>query len=364
MNERERLMAVLRGEPSDVLPWYADLSYLYYSMEYRGTLEERFRGTDGYLRFYRDMGAGICFYAPFVWRQEFEDGITEMVEEADGLKILTIRTPKGWVREVQRYMPVACTWAIVEHYVKTVEDLRVMLYAMEHRRIVPNEGEYKSLDDSWGGDGCAVCLAPISAAPIQRMLTRWAGVSVTMDLYMDCRDELEGIFSALEEADTPLFNRLCTSPCIVVEFPENLSAEITGRRFFERYNMPYYQRRIEALHAAGKKVGIHNDGTLRGTFDLLGRCGFDFVEAVTPAPAGDVPLEDLRREVGCDIVIWGGLPGAMFSPCYSDEQFEAHLAEAVRLFREDGRCVLGVADQVPPDGLVARVKRVREVVGI
>ena len=47
---------------------------------------------------------------------------------------------------------------------------------------------------------------------------------------------------------------------------------------------------------------------------------------------------------------------------YSEEQFEYHLQEAVSVFKADGCCVLGVADQVPPDGLISRVKRVREVV--
>jgi hypothetical protein len=46
------------------------------------------------------------------------------------------------------------------------------------------------------------------------------------------------------------------------------------------------------------------------------------------------------------IVIWRGLPDAMFSQCYSDEQFEAHLQEAIDVFSADGRCVLGVADLI------------------
>jgi len=238
----------------------------------------------------------------------------------------------------------------------------VLLYACEHREIRPNTAAYSEVDRSWGGHGYAVGIAPIGGAPLQRLLTSWAGVPALMSLYLDQREDLEAIFSASEEADTPIFDILCASPCGLIEFPENLSAEVTGRRFFERYNAPYYHRRISALHRAGKKVSIHNDGTLRGTFDLLARCGFDAIEAVTPAPVGDIPLRQLRDAAGPGVVLWGGLPGALFSPCFSTEQFEAHLSEAVEVFAEDGRCVLGVADQVPPDGLISRVRRVREVV--
>ncbi len=363
MNERERLLATLSGKPADALPWYADLTYLYSSMEMQGTLDDRFCGDDGYLRFHQEMGAGICFYAPMLWEEAYTGGVTDSLQETSDMSIRTIHTPVGSVREVRQYMSKAFTWAIVEHYVKTIQDLRVMLYATEHRKVWPAYDAYQRIDEKWGPDGYAVGLAPIAGAPIQRMMTRWAGVTTTMNIYMDHAEELEAIFLALEEADTSIYDIICSAPCGIVEMPENLSAEITGRHFFKKYNMPYYQKRIESLHKAGKKVGLHNDGTLRGTFDLLGECGFDFIEAITPAPAGDIPLEDLRREAGSGIVLWGGMPGVIFSPCFTEDQFETHLCQAVRQFREDGRCVLGVADQVPPDGLISRIKRVREVIG-
>ncbi len=362
MNERQRLMAVFQGAPPDRLPWYADLSYLYESMRLRGALEERFAGPEGYLKFHQELGAGICFYAPFLWEQRYTGGISEAVQENHTTKISTLHTPIGSVREVQAYLPDAWTWAITEHFVKDLKDLRVLLYACEHRQIGPNYAEYSAVDRSWGPDGYAVGIAPIAGAPLQRLLTRWAGVETTISLLSDRREEVEAVFTDIEEADTPIFDILCASPCSVIEFPENLSAEVTGRRFFERYNAPYYSRRIEALHRAGKKAGIHNDGTLRGTFDLLGKCGFDFIESVTPSPVGDIPLRQLRAAAGPQVILWGGLPGALFSPCFSAAQFEAHLQEAVQVFSEDGRCVLGVADQVPPDGLISRVQRVREVV--
>ena len=363
MNERQRLLAVLDNRPCDTLPWFADLSYLYTSMQTRGMLDEHYAGDEGYLEFHRDLGAGICFYAPFLWSQKYSHGISETTVEDGDIRTTIIKTPIGEARQTQKYMPQAYTWAITEHFVKGIHDLQVMLYAYEHREIHPAYQQYMEVDRLWGPAGYAVGLAPITGSPLQMMLTRWAGVSATLDLYMDHQEELETIWAAMQDADTPIFDILCDSPCELIEFPENLSSEITGKRFFEEYNAPYYRRRIDALHKAGKKVSIHNDGTLRGTFDLLGKCGFDAVEAVTPAPCGDIPLNRLRAEAGPGIVLWGGLPGALFSPCYTEEQFEAHLQEAIDVFRADGRCVLGVADQVPPDGLISRVKRVREAIG-
>ncbi len=362
MDDRTRLMNVLQGRNEGKLPWFADLSYLYSSKGLKGELEERFEGPNGYVRFHRELGAGICFYAPLVWTERYNDRIQEVVEEKEGIRIDTICTPRGSVRQVWRYLPESFTWAITEHFVKGLDDVRILLEANENRILCPNYDEYVNTHDQWMDTGYAVGITPVSSAPIQRLLTRWAGVVATMDLYMDDQKELEVLMKALEDCDDPIWDIVCASPCHLFEFPENLSAEVTGRNFFENYNLPYYQKRTSALHRAGKRAGIHNDGSLRGTFDLLGPAGFDVIEAITPASVGDIPLEELRDAAGPNVVLWGGLPGALFSPCYSEDEFESHLQSTVRIFRQDGRCVLGVADQVPPDGLVSRVRRVREVV--
>ena len=114
------------------------------------------------------------------------------------------------------------------------------------------------------------------------------------------------------------------------------------------------------MHDAGKITSIHIDGTLRACLPLLQEAGFDIAEAVTPAPVGDVPVEELRATAGDKIIIWGGLPGALFSPAYSEKLFDAHLAKILETFPLGSRFVLGVADQVPPDALLSRVTKVRD----
>ena len=61
-------------------------------------------------------------------------------------------------------------------------------------------------------------------------------------------------------------------------------------------------------------------------------------------------------------ILWGGVPGVYFTDLVSDEEFDRHVKEVLTVMRKEPRYVLGVADQVPPDGLTHRVKRVRELV--
>lgn len=361
MNERQKILSVFNGIKTDKKPWFADLWYLYDSMQIRGMLDEKYKGDEGYLEFYKDMGAGICFYPPFPWKYRYEGGI-EYCEEQDGYTRTSIyRTPKGNIRSIQKYSPQTYTWAYTEHFVKNLDDLKTMLYIFENTRYSQNYDEFQKIDLLWGDYGIATAIPPISVSPIQKLLARWAGVQSTIEIYMDYEEEFSEILGRIQDSEDEVFNIISSSPSIYVEFAENLSSEVTGKVFFEKFNSPCYTKRIKQLHESGKFVGIHIDGTLKPCLPMLGQCGFDVAEAVTPFPVGDIKVEDLRKAAGDDIIIWGVLPGALFSTQYSDEEFEGHLKKVLHVFRDDDKFVLGVADQVPADGLISRVKKVREI---
>ena len=362
MNDRTRLMDVLEGRGCARKPWFADLSYLYSSLEKKGELGKEHAGEEGYLRFHIDLGAGICFYPPFPWKVRYGGGVVyEEAEEGD-TRTMSYKTRMGDISSVQKYLPQSFSWAYEQHFVKDIESLRVMLHVFEQSEYEENYQEYSRIARMWGDHGIATAIPPISVSPFQKLLARWAGIEKTVELYMDNTGEFDEIMERIERTEDSAFDIISRSPSVYVEFAENLSSDITGRNFFERYNKPCYQRRIGQLHDAGKYAGIHIDGLLGACLPLLEDCGFDVAEAVTPAPLGDVAVEDLRKVAGKGIVVWGGIPGALFSGLYSEEVFEAHVEKVLSTFRDDPRFVLGVADQVPPDGMVSRVKKVREMV--
>jgi hypothetical protein len=66
----------------------------------------------------------------------------------------------------------------------------------------------------------------------------------------------------------------------------------------------------------------------------------------------------MRALAGPRPVLWGGLPGLYFTPLVSDREFDRLVREVLEVMRREPRYVLGVAVQVPPDGLESRVRRV------
>ena len=363
MTERQVLQSVLAGEMPDRTPWFGDLSWWWAAQRARGCLPEAH--TDpiaGYLRMHQDAGVGIYLYAPLLWRTEHDETVRHAEVTEGDHAVTTYRTPAGDLRSVTRRLPESQTSAIVEHLVKGPDDLAAVRWLFQHRLVIADPEPFAACDRLWGRSGLACALAPISTSGLQSLLTRLAGVEVTSMLVADAPSELEVTVETMQKADDPIFRILCDSPAELVVFPDNLSGEVTGRRLMRRYNMAYWSRRIEQLHRTGKRVGIHNDGTLRASLPLLVEAGFDLVEAATPAPVGDMALEEIRDVTAGRTIVWGGLPGAVFSPLTSDEAFEALVRQALETFPRGSGFVLGVADQVPPDAEWRRICLVRDCV--
>ena len=124
----------------------------------------------------------------------------------------------------------------------------------------------------------------------------------------------------------------------------------------------FYRSRLEKLHTAGVKCAVHLDGTVRGLLPKLAEVGFDAIEAVTPQPAGDVAVEEMRDIAQNDqVILWGGVPGAMFSTPYTWNDMESHLRKLLDSW-SGTRFVVGVADQVPPDGNIQYCKKIAEMI--
>ncbi len=100
----------------------------------------------------------------------------------------------------------------------------------------------------------------------------------------------------------------------------------------------------------------------KGLLPKLAEVGFDAIEAITPKPAGDLEIEEIRpTSRSSTIILWGGVPGVMFSPPYTWEDMKAHVARVLRSWRGQP-FILGVADQVPPDGDIDFCRRIADLI--
>jgi hypothetical protein len=135
---------------------------------------------------------------------------------------------------------------------------------------------------------------------------------------------------------------------------------LTG--FYRAYLEPVYRKRLDQLHAAGIKTAVHLDGRVKGLLPMLVQTGFDAIESLTPKPAGDLDLAEINHLAGSDqVILWGGVPGVLFAPPYTWDDMKSHVMKVIRTWGHRP-FILGVADQIPPDGDITFVLRIAELV--
>lgn len=358
-SHRERWNTVFAGGRPDTMVWFGDMTYWYSAHQEIGDLPEAWRGPRGIGQLHRDLGLGE--YIPGCCAYATEEGDRVRVESRteQGVHTVEWHTPIGTLRQKQEYSPQSFSWGYTEHAVKTVGDLKVLRYILAHRRYRPTPEAIVQIDKDYGDFGVAVVAVP--GSPLTELNKTWMGMMDMIYLLADEPEEVRKTLDALAASQDEIYSITAACDCGYVMFCENLSAE-TMAGYFDDFLGPYLTRRVAQMHAGGKKTLIHNDGTLRGTLEKLAATGVDCVDSVVPKPIGDVAIADLRTLAGEEILLLGGLPGAMFAPPFKAHDFERQVKEILRFHKDGGRFLFGVADQVPPNGDLALVRLVSDLV--
>jgi hypothetical protein len=347
MTKRERLLTTFAGSIPDRLAWVADITYWRSARISEGILPEKYSGPEGYLRHHEDLG--LCAFYQYdvsTYVEEYEGIEVETIDEDDRQYVIW-RAPEGVLTKEHKYLPEAFCSGITKYPVRTAADLRLLCSMLSRRRITSNLNEFFQLERAWRDAGYPWPDMPRS--PLPALLTEWAGVENAVYLIADAPGEVQQVLEVLEETNRPAFRTARDARLPLIHIPDNLSSA-NAAGYFDTYMRGYYERRLGELHEAGIPAAVHLDGTIRGLLPKLARVGFDSVEALTPEPVGDVAVEELRALAGRkDLIIWGGIPGAMFAPPYTKDDMRRHVAKVLEVCGHEP-FVLGTADQIPPDG--------------
>lgn len=354
MSNRERILTLLKHERPDRVPWFGDLDYWYHAAVMRGDLDAIYR-SDGYFQLNRDLGVGFYLqgFSPYA---QNNPGITFSTRSVNGQSIRTMQTPKGDLVEITQFLPMSYSTGYVKHFVETVEDLPKFMAYLESLIFTPAYEAIERRQRIIGDNGVVLCYTPRS--PFMEMVTTYVGLFNLVYLLDDAPDEMAEIFQIMESKFDRAAGLTVYSPAECIMIPENLSSEVVGETYYKQFLRPYESRWIKQIRQAGKFSFIHMDGTLRGLLKLVAETGFDVIEAATPEPSGDMTMAEIAAAITTDTIIWGGLPGIVFTPNQTEESFVSHVKDVLALMRQRPNFVLGVADQVPPDGLIERVKMV------
>jgi len=365
VNLQTRILAIFSGEQLDVMPWFADLTYWYRAKTFRNELPSKYLGEGGQIRFYRELGCGSheeLYNLPGEVTHYGVKHINSAEQHRDGTIVYEdgYSTPVGSIMGVAKFVPQSVSSACIKYPVATKQDLKVLQCLYRNQEFKPNYSLQYDRLRKWKGIGFVSSLPP--RTPFQRMVVEWAGVINTIRFMMREAEELEETLQLMSEADDPIYEAVCESPAPGVYFGENITSDVVSPRIFKKYHMPYYRKRAEQLHAAGKVIYVHIDGTLRGVLPLMDETGVDCAQSITPSPVGDIAVEKLREVAGPNIILWGGLPGVYFSRLYPEKNLRQMALKVIKHHLEGRKFIMGVADQVPPDGDINRVRMISKII--
>jgi uroporphyrinogen-III decarboxylase len=189
-----------------------------------------------------------------------------------------------------------------------------------------------------------------------------AGVETVSFMGLEDSEGLQSLIDFMKQHDESAYQIAAKAPAEFAMFPDNLSSDLISPQFFRTYSLEYYKERTLQLHKFGKYTMVHIDGLLRGLLPLVAESGVMCAEAITPKPIGDVEMGDLRPMAGDSLILWGGVPGAMLIPDYPEENLKEHVIKYLETMKQNSCFVLGIGDQLPPDGDIQRIAMIAGVV--
>ncbi|MBN1287948.1 MAG: hypothetical protein JXB47_21295 [Anaerolineae bacterium] len=360
MTFRQMNLSVFKGEPTPYVffqprfePWY-EWHKIFDCMPepYRDlSLLDMFDLLKVSIR-YIDYYTGIPH--PIVQRFAPEVDIHE--KKTNGAIIKVYETPHGDLTERLHFTQDE-TWRTVEFPVKGVDDLKKLRWLLERMTLsfVP---EYFEQGSAFVGDrGEPQFYLPKST--YQAMAQTWMKFETFIYALADYPAEVEATMRLIDDSYDALYEEIIAYGDVkIVNFGENLHSSLLSPRYFERYLVPFYEKRANQLKRAGIYTHIHVDGHFRSLLPYLKDLPFDGYEALTPLPQGDVALEEIKAHIG-DKVLLDGIPAVFFLPLYSREVLMETVERVVELFYP--RLVLGVSDEVPEGAGAEAITRLQMV---
>lgn len=345
MKLRERILALLRGDLPDKLPFvHCDRHFP------RGGVE----------RDVRNRGLGLLCYRPcFI---ESVSRVEVMTKTEGDILTRTYSTPVGSITERLKFGVgygqgrYGRDWKgmqprRIEFAVKNPEDYDVLRFIVENTHYKPYYYAIEDQKKRLGDDG--IVVARLLYSPFQRLLLHWVGPRLYIH-HARQRELVEAVYTILEERyEAELFPIAADSPSEVVIYGDNIDGVLMSPRIFEQYHLPSYAKCAKILHAKGKLLDVHMDGRLRNISNLIANSAIDIVEAFTPPPMGDLSIEE-ALSIWEKKILWVNFPSSV-SVLMGPSDVKKYLVEQLELMIPGARLLIiaSTENYLPEENLMA-----------
>jgi len=329
MTLRERLMTVFHGGKADRVP----LTIYDWILEAAWGQGNPFEGEGLTLIGVAGVSEDKCDDTVTIDRKEVGSGRDRQI-------ITTIRTPVGEVTERAGFDPSFDSRWIREHFIKSVDDYRVMQYVYDHTTAEPKYEEFAAADKKMGQRG--IIVGGIHPIPVMWFMVEIMGTETWCEGIMLHVDE----FDALHESLTRIYKKrleiAADSPAEVIWYADNVTGDLVSPKMFNKYCKPIYDYGCEILKQAGKLTFAHYDGNNLSLKECIASVDIDIIEAFTPPPMCDMTIAEARA-AWPDKVLSINFPGTLFGE--SSEVIEKYACEYMEQGGNEGKFVIGCTEE-------------------
>lgn len=352
MKKADRIKAVFHFKDPDRIPWAIYPSYLIL-----GSAELKFRNKN------------LGLYCPMpVHRLRMPDLEVKDVFKADEKRgimtvIRTYFTPKGELsgtlgfKYERAYRSMFADTAVsqlglvpgegiwpIEYFFKKPSDYEILEFIIENSIYEPSYDGFVQTSHFLGAEGIA--MAAVWKTPFQAIVNDWMGLEKCYLEYYDHPKKFQRLYGIMCGKQKELFRIIAHSPAEEVWIGENLTIDITSPKFFEKFCVPFYNEMADILHENNKVLGCHFDGKLKGLKNLIAETKLDFIDAFTPPPIGDLPIEEAKA-CWSDKVILCNFPENIFFK--SKEEIERYTIDLLRKISPGNNFMLVTTENFPLD---------------
>jgi len=323
-------MTVFHGGKADRVPWTI----------YDWILEAAWPGAENP---FEDQGL-ILIGVAGLFEDKRDDTVTieqrEVGSGRDRQIIKTIKTPVGEVTECAGFDPSFGSKWIREHFIKSVDDYKVMQYVYDHTTAEPEYEKFVAADREMAERG--IIVGGIHPIPLMWLMVEIMGTETWCEGIMLHTDQFDALLESLTRVYKRRLEIAADSPAEVVWYADNVTGDIVSPKTFNKYCKPIYDYGCKILKQAGKLTFAHYDGKNQPLKECIASVNIDIIEAFTPPPMEQMTVAEARA-AWPDKVLSINFPGTLFDE--SSEVIEKYACEYMEQGGNEGKFVIGCTEE-------------------
>jgi len=373
MTSRERLLAALRGQEVDRLPWSPFLTYWWDAQseerQKRGQIEYcREIGADALLRGANStvacsdvLGLREVPLGEFYNYTDDLPGCTIRRTTNGKYKFVSFETPIGKLSMTLTHSPAGNTWFVTEHQIRSKEDYKTLQYMVEHMKIDACYDPVKKQLEELGENGLTVpVVSPFLKTPFQSFVEHFVGIEKLVYDLNDFPETVEETLAVMSEKARMAVKVAAGSMAEIFISWEDSSTTSVSPKLFSKYIVPELNAWGKILHDAKKMLVHHACGHVRELLPLMALENIDAVESISPPPTGNLEIWDAQKIIGGRMALIGGIEPVKLAS-YEGDAFDDYIREILQ--KMDRRSyILANSDSCPPSVSEEKFQRIGRMV--